>query len=416
MRSKVLFYVTKENRKGLKKLYNWHAWVGFHLAILMFVVLFTGTVATISNEIDWLIFDELRASEKPPGRSSKPTDDDWVEVYDAIKEAYPNGQPRFMLTMGEDYLTFRATIEDETIDNQFVQVDQWTYEVTGTMPRLTVQRFFRDFHRYLFMPALPGIIFVCAMAFALSISIYTGIKTTKNWRKALFRVRFDKGGRIALSDLHKFLGLWGIWFSVLICVTGLWYFYEFGYRFSGSSVEPRGPEIERNVQHNDLAASIQNQPTEGIHLTSKEFEKAIRTAQKAHKNWHITSIFIPNDQTSPIQMRGVKNNPLLRDRAYRVFIHPESLEIISTFTPESIGVNAYLNEYADPLHFGTFGGIWTKITWFIFGITLTGMSFTGVWMTWKRTKSTSLSRAQIGTLPIFVLAVIALYFYIGRFT
>lgn len=381
----------------------------------MFVVLFTGTIASVSNEIDWLIFKELRASEKPQGRSSIPTDDDWIEIYASIKEAYPNGQPRYMLAMGEDYLTFRATIEDDAIHNEFVQVDQWTYDVTGAMPRLSVQRFFRDFHRYLFMPAVPGIIFVCAMAFILAISIYTGLKTTKNWRKALLRVRFNKGSRITLSDLHKFMGLWGVWFSVLICVTGLWYFYEFGFRVAGGSVEPQAPKIERIQQSSDVAAS-KRQQNEGIYLTPRAFNKAIRIAQRAHDNWHITSILIPNDKTSPIQMRGIKNNPLLRDRAYRVFIHPDTFDIVSTFTPESIGVNAYLNEYADPIHFGTFGGIWTKIIWFMFGVALTAMSFTGVWMTWKRTKSTSLTRAQISTLPIFVLAAIAFYFYVGRFT
>ena len=408
--------MAKDNRKSLKKLYNWHAWVGFNFAILMFVVLFTGTIATVSNEIDWFIFDELRASSKPEGRSSKPTADDWSEIYASIKEAYPYGQPRFMLTMGEDYLTFRAMIDDEAIDNEFVQVDQWTYEVTGTMPRLSVQRFFRDFHRYLFMPALPGIIFSCSMAFILAISIYTGLKTTRNWRKALFRVRFDKGGRIALSDLHKFMGLWGVWFTILMCFTGLWYFYEFGYRLTGNSVEPRGPQVEIAEQSNSSLFTNDNQSANEIYLTAEEFTQAIRTAQNVHDDWHITSIIIPQNKTSPIQMRGVKNNPLLRDRAYRVFIHPETLKVISLFTPESIGVNAYLNEYADPLHFGTFGGIWTKIIWFIFGIALTGMSLTGVWMTWKRIKSKSLTRTQFGTLPIFVLAAIALYFYIGRFT
>ena len=33
---------------------------------------------------------------------------------------------------------------------------------------------------------------------------------------------------------------------------------------------------------------------------------------------------------------------------------------------------------ADPLHFGTFGGYWTKIPWFLFGALLTALSVSGV--------------------------------------
>ena len=40
---------------------------------------------------------------------------------------------------------------------------------------------------------------------------------------------------------------------------------------------------------------------------------------------------------------------------------------------------------ADPLHYGTIGGIWTKAIWFLFGLLLSGMSITGFMIWGSRT-------------------------------
>jgi len=44
-----------------------------------------------------------------------------------------------------------------------------------------------------------------------------------------------------------------------------------------------------------------------------------------------------------------------------------------------------LSHIANPLHYGTIGGIWTKIIWFLFGVLLTSMSITGFMMWGGRT-------------------------------
>ena len=44
-----------------------------------------------------------------------------------------------------------------------------------------------------------------------------------------------------------------------------------------------------------------------------------------------------------------------------------------------------LEHIADPLHYGTIGGIWTKLIWFVFELILSGMSITGFLMWGTRT-------------------------------
>lgn len=393
-----------KKQHSLKKLYNLHAWLGFQLALLMFVVLATGTIATFSNEIDWLIFPELRSTEKPADAPDSMQVDDWVEIYQSVTQAYPNSPITSMTKLDSDYLTFRVVLDNDLLHNRFVQVDPWTHEVTGDIPRLTVQRFFRDFHRYLFMPALPGLLIVGPLSIVLLLSLYTGIKTTRNWRKALWRLRITQGKRIFLSDLHKVLGLWGLWFTLLMAITGAWYFYEFGNAVAGSNIEPSGPIVENSTTIERKVLSVD------------EFQTIVQKAQNAHDNWEITAFYMPIASDRSFQLRGVSNsNPIIRNRALRVFIDPQSHVIIDTWSPDSISIQAYINEYADPLHFGNFGGFWLKMVWFVFGIALTAMSYTGVLMTWKRTKSSALTRAQKMTLPVFILSLAAFIFWFSRF-
>lgn len=75
-------------RKYLKKLYNLHAWVGFQFSLVLFIIVATGTIATVSNEIDWLVFEEMRTFNMPP--SSLDSADDEIVKWNSIYEATLN--------------------------------------------------------------------------------------------------------------------------------------------------------------------------------------------------------------------------------------------------------------------------------------------------------------------------------------
>jgi len=106
---------------------------------------------------------------------------------------------------------------------------------------------------------------------------------------------------------------------------------------------------------------------------------------------------------------------LLRERAHKVDIDITNQRIVGVQEPKSMAWTNYLNEYADPLHFGYFGGLLTKLIWFVFGVGLTTLSATGVMMTWKRTKSSSLTKTQKRTLPILLLALVYFVFWLRRY-
>ncbi|CAD5248200.1 Putative iron-regulated membrane protein (modular protein) [Alteromonas sp. 38] len=388
--------VSSKRRK--RKLYNWHIWLGFNLAFLTALLLATGTIATISNEIDWLLQDDMRVS--PEGEKVS-----WGEMEANAKERANPDDMLIMLTAGEnDHFAYRATFLRANGTRYHVHVNQWTGDVTGTTPFLTVQRFFRDLHRYFFMPSFIGLPIVSSLAIVLMISLYTGLKTTGRLKKDAFRIRKGKGIRVLLSDLHKVAGIWSMWFITLMVITAFWYLIEFGFLVAGDGFEPPrpGPTTQRIEEFGDALPLL---PADTI----------IARASSAFPNWAPQQILYPRSPKQAITVLGYTQDIFVRARANRVFLDPVSGDVIQVQKSEDIAFDEYLNEMVDPLHFGTFGKLTTKLIWFTFGLLLTGLTITGVMMTYKRVKKTYISKAQIKTFPIlFVTAIFGCFYVKGQ--
>ncbi|MEM7217427.1 MAG: PepSY-associated TM helix domain-containing protein [Pseudomonadota bacterium] len=387
---------TGRERSARRKLFDLHSWLGFNLALFMLLVVFTGTFAVIANEIDWLVEPKLRAS-------SGVAVADWDRLEAAVREAAP-GHTLGALGLGEEpYLAHRATMLDENGRRYFLLIDPVSLTANGAIGTLTVQRFFRDLHRYLFMPSIIGLPLVTTMAVVLLISLYTGLKTVRNWRTVATRVRFSKGARVALGDFHKAAGLWSIWFFVLIIATSFWYFAELVAYIVDDGFEPQrpGPTLEQRASYAPVS------PTAGA-------GELVRAAQAALPGLEARQIYfsLRLDQASTVL--GRKDDPLVRHRANRVFLDPVSAEVIRVQRSPELSWPAYLNEIADPLHFGSFGGLLTKLIWFVFGLTMLSLTLTGVWLTWRRLKSRAPTTAQYAFLPLLLVVTAAGVPYVQR--
>ena len=389
--------VKKANKSKKRKRYELHAWLGFHLALIMSVVLLTGTIATISNEIDWLIYPEMRVS--PDGSRVS-----WGDMENAVKTRAPDDRLNAIVSGAGDHFAYRATLFPEDGGWYFLHINQWTGEVTGRTHPLTVQRFFRDLHRYLFMPSVFGLPIVASMAFVLLLSLYTGWRTVGRLTTAATRLRRDRGIRVFIGDLHKSSGVWAIWFMILMIVTGTWYLAEFVAPAFGSRFEPARPVLSE-TRLSELDGTQERLPVDTL----------VAIARKQIPDWTPTDVYYPSRDNMPVSVLGATDDFLIRPRANRVFIDPYSGEVLLAQKSSEISWVAYVNEMADPLHFGFFGGLATKLIWFVFGLMLTGLSVTGVWLTYKRLRTVAVSKTQFATMPILMLAMISFYFYVQRF-
>ncbi len=348
--------------------FTWHAWVGYKLSILMFIICLTGTLATVSNELDWLVNPMLRIDvQEGPYQ--------WSAMIESAAEAFPDATLSYI--DGPLYRNYAAigSLTDAEGNLHRVFFDQYTGEITGVLPwAASTQRVLRDLHRFLFFPISLGAYLVSFFGFVLLASVISALYVYKKWWRGFFKLRLDKGKRIFFGDLHRLLGVWSLWFLIIIAVTSVWYFAERMARDAGHDlVEP----LPRVIITNDGLA------------TEQDFigaDAAVAIAREAIPGLDVKYVFLPairGETLTPYSVSGKATALLARADADQVQVHPVTGEVTLVHRASEAPIGRRINSLMDPLHFGSFGGLPTKLLYFCFGLATLAMSVTGAWM-WLR--------------------------------
>lgn len=327
-----------------------HSWVGMKLSIFMTFILLTGTLAVFAHEIDWLITPEMRVASRDAPTAS------WGAMAEAAARAAPEGRLQTLYAPIDPWFAAEAWIDRGSGAPGRVYVDPWSAEVTGMHNWANVHRFLRQAHRHLMLPTKIGIPIVCSLAFVLAISLVTGIVTYKKWWRGFFRWPRGGGGRRLAGDLHRLGGLWSLWFVALMALTGIWYMVE---TLGGNAPVDRLPTIQ------GIAPP-----------TGPALDALVARVETAKPGLDIREIRFT--EKNGVVFLGQDSAWLVRDRVNGVAIDPASGQVLQRFDGGELNVHQRISEMADPLHFGTFGGLATKVIWFLFGAALTALSVTGV--------------------------------------
>jgi hypothetical protein len=164
--------------------------------------------------------------------------------------------------------------------------------------------------------------------------------------------------------------------TLLFSITGIWYFLErANIGGIGRDVNPRPPKVldvpENSSKKQDLNYTV-------------DYDKAIAIAEKEIPGLTVGNILPPQNDADDFYLIGKSDVPLVRQRANRVYLNPHSYEVIASQKATEINTKIWLNDIADPLHFGYWGGLVTKIIWFIFGLGISSLVGGGIWITVKR--------------------------------
>lgn len=335
-----------------------HQWVGLKLSLFLTFILFTGTLAVVSHEIDWLLQPSLRVA---PSSVEGPVN--WVSI--AQNAARYEATGTVVAIEAPIASAFAARVRIERADGSlaFLHAHPTTGEIQGVGPWVGAERILRNMHRHLNLPVWLGVPIVTSLAFLLLVSLVSSFVVYKKWWRGFAKPLRRRDARTWWGDFHRLAGVWSLWFVALIVLTSLWYFVE-----SLGLDAPRAPRVE-------AVAGIEeaDKPTPEM----GDLSSALGAAREAYPGLRIQQLLFPREASPYLELQGDHEALLVRPRANAVWIDPTSSQVLLTTDGREMGLHQRIGEMADPLHFGTFGGYWTKVPWFLFGLAMTGLALSG---------------------------------------
>lgn len=358
--------VAPVRRKSLPLAYWLHSLFGLKVSLFLAFVCLTGTIATVSHEIEWLYKPAVRATAFDQGQ------EDWAALWAAAQQAYPQATITGIGSYDRAATTYFAksvSARDAAGVDFAIYVDPGTGRVTGHEYGRSLQDAMRALHYYLFVPRDVGFYLVTSLAFVLLGSLVTGFFVYKKfWRGFFVRPRLNRNLRTAMGDLHRLGGLWTCWFATIIGLTSIYYFMEWDL-------------IDWNSPTPVIATS------EHIATASPgQIGQWVATARELKPGFMVTAIAMPYAAGDPVIVQGHWQAALVRERTDAVFIDPATGEVLGQRTAHEMAISERIVHTVDPLHFGTFGGLTTKILWAIFGLALTFLAGSGAYIYAKRVK------------------------------
>ena len=358
--------------------FDLHSWFGLNLSLLLSFVLVTGTLATVSTELDWVANSASRVYRLSTTKSY-----DWASLYTSAQAAYPDAELLSISAPADPWFAVVAVAVDANRERFRIFLDPETSQVQGEGRWYNWQRFFRQTHRHLMLPINVGVTIVGLLSVPLLVAFCSGTVIYQKWWRGFFvnplsnakspssDGRSPHSERRLWGNVHRWLAIWSLWFILLIATTGIWYLGEqWGLQVNYSPLETADTEASRR---NDSTLS----PTALSAMTSQ--------AARLYPELDVTNILLPHGDDRLVRIQGESRAILVRDRANQITFDTPTGRHVNTRKGIDLSAHMRISEAADPLHFGYFGGTATRFVWFLFGTMLSGLSITGVYLYGLRT-------------------------------
>lgn len=347
----------------VKRALSAHAAIGLLGGALLYLICLSGTVL--------VLYQEWQRAEQPGAPEMTAIAPAAVQrAVEAVLESEAEQPPTTHLYVHMPVAELpRTTI---TTDTQAVHVDQ-----TGAIivPEENAwSEFLYALHYTLNLPVLIGITIVGAFgAMMLALAITGAVAHPRIFRDA-FRLRARQGGGIGLADWHNRLSVWTLPFTVAIALTGavigLATIAAHGIAaiaYEGDTEAVYAPLFGGEPEANAAPAAVPN------------VARALETMRRSYPDVEVTYAVLHDPGTAGQHVQIVGEHPRrLIFGEYYGFDAAGNFTGTAGLADGELGQQAAASVYN--LHFGNYGGLPIKLAYILFGLALTVVCATGVYI------------------------------------
>ena len=358
-----------------------HAAIGLLAGALLYIVCLSGTLLVFYEE--WQRFEQAA-----PPQMAEIEPDAVQQGIAAVMETERGKPPTTHLYVDMPVAELPTT--RVITDTQSVHIDAQG-QIAGP-EQIEWSNFLYALHYTLNIPGAQGLVGITIVGLLgvlmIALSISGLIAHPKIFRDA-FRLRMRHSGGVALSDWHNRLSVWTLPFNLAVAITGAVIGlasvtgYAVATRYYDSDVEAFyapifGDEGEPDPRPAPLA----------------DVAAALRYMRANHAGLRITYVTVHEPGTAGQHVQVVAEHPRrLIFGEYYMFDGAGDFEGAAGLSDGALGQQAAASNYS--LHFGNYGGLPVKIAYAVFGLALTVVAATGVYIWLGKRRRRGIAEPQL---------------------
>ncbi|MDE2666727.1 MAG: PepSY-associated TM helix domain-containing protein [Acidobacteriota bacterium] len=357
-----------------------HLWSGLTIGLWAIIIGVSGSVLVFKDEIESLVESKVFTVEPQPGRASLDA------VVAKIGDRFPEHTVLGFGGLNEKKRSHLVRIGRRDTDRRivsrfYVHYNQYTGEILGSYPhRSGFFGFFEKLHFYLFM-GRTGMKVNAFFGLALLTMCATGIVIwwpgAKRWREGI-RVKWGAGRKRVNYDLHRATGFSVAVLLAVMAFTGFYFGFPFVVMEALTRVAGADAAEVRKFFRGPKSQVVEGAPRISLDLLIRKSAKLFLPGTE------LSRISVPARANGAFTLAGVRSgNPALRGRT-GAYIDQYSGQVLASFDSREQSPGMRLALMLSPIHFGLWGGMWSKGLWFLLGLAPGTLITTGFLMWWNR--------------------------------